>query len=195
MRFVVAELRETRRQIVRANRRLALSQLEGVVAARDEKKWLVRLDLGPDPASGETILSPWLRPHANSSGAYKASPALPAIGDRMRMMSPSGIVGAASYALPAAFDDGLARPDGQKAGEAVAQLGKTRISQTDESIVHATEKTSIHQSKDAVIVAADEPRVKGKVTRLEADSIDKLKLILGGQAFHIRPEALIPTSA
>lgn len=194
MSYIADELRMARRENVRINRRLALSDLEGVVAERDEKTWRVRLALGEDPASGETILSPWLPPLSAQSGAYKHSAPLPSIGDRMRMVSPSGVVGAASYAMPSTFDDELRRPDGQSAGEVVSAHGKTRVSQTTDSIVARTEKTAISQTSDAIVVEADRPSVKGKVTRLQADSIDELKLRLGGTTYSIRPEALIPTS-
>ncbi|MBY6244105.1 hypothetical protein [Methylosinus sp. Sm6] len=194
MSYIAQELREARRQNVRINRRLALSELEGVVAERDEQKWKVRLSLGEDPATGETILSPWVSTLSGQSGAYRVSPPLPSIGDRMRLISPSGVVGAASYAMPGTFDDELRRPDGQLAGEAVSEHGKTRVSQTASDIVAKTEKTRIAQTGDKIAIEAIAPTVKGKTTRLEADSIGQLKLRLGGQTFALRPEALIPTS-
>ncbi|MBY6243743.1 hypothetical protein [Methylosinus sp. Sm6] len=194
MSYIAQELREARRQNVRINRRLALSELEGVVAERDEQTWKVRLSLGEDPATGETILSPWVATLSGQSGAYRVSSPLPSIGDRMRLISPSGVVGAASYAMPGTFDDELRRPDGQGAGEAVSEHGKTRVSQTASDIVAKTEKTRIAQTGDKIAIEADEPTLKGKTTRLAADSIGQLKLRLGGQTFALRPEALVPTS-
>lgn len=199
--MLASELRHLRRENVRINRKLALSHLEGVVAARDEQKWKVRLELATDD-DGKPVLSPWVAPHANSAGAYAYSPPLPAIGDRMRLMSPSGIVGAASYAVPSTFDDELRRPNADK-DESARAYGKTRLSQTKDTLIAATEKTTVTQTKDAfhavadekAEIAAKEARVKGETTRLHADSLDKLKLIIGDQAYQIRPEALLPTSA
>jgi hypothetical protein len=215
-----AEARLARREIVRLNRKLSLSQIEGPVVERDEKKWLVRVKIGEDPRTGKDILSPWVSPHANSAGAdgaYKYSPALPAKGDKMRLHSPSGIVGAASYAVPAHFDEKTKRPAGQKPDEAVVEFDKTRVTRTKDTIVTKTEKTTVTQSKDKIVVKADkefsletekkkikatkgweiesdEPRVRGKTTRIYADSIEKMKFIIGGSAYHLKPEALNPTS-
>ncbi|MCC3246140.1 phage baseplate assembly protein V [Methylocystis sp. WRRC1] len=209
MSLAAQELRRARRELVRVNRRLALSHVEGIVAERDEKKWKVRLEIGRDE-DDKPILSPWMKPHSNSAGAYKYSPPLPAVGDRMRMMSPSGIVGAASYAVPSAFDDELKRPQQDK-DESAREYDKTRISQKKDSLALTTEKTSIAQSKEDVSVTAEkdisvkadkkasiegeEARLKGKTSYVHGDSIDKIKFIVGGQAFRIREEALLPTSA
>lgn len=218
MSLYASELRRTRREIVRLNRKLALAHVEGHVAERDEEKWKVRLELGTDE-DGKKILSPWIKPHSNSSGAYKVSPALPAVGDRMRLHSPSGIVGGASYAIPSAFDDELKRPDGQGKDEAVREFGKTRVEQTQENltrktektsvaqtkekITSTTEKTSVEQRKDEVIVKgdkkfeaeADEARIKGKTTRIHGESIQKIKFVAGDRTYYINPLALIETSA
>lgn len=202
MSHLASELRYLRRELVRVNRRLALAHVEGPVVERDEKKWLVRLELGTDD-DGKKILSPWVKPYAHSAGALKDSPALPAVGDRMRLHSPSGIVGAASYAIPSAFDDELTRPSGQDKDEAAREFGKTRVSQTAEKITLATEHTSLVSSKDGVAVdghknfsaKADEVRLEGKTTRIHGESLDKIKFIVGGQAYQIKPDALLPTSA
>lgn len=193
MSFIAQELREARRQNVNVNRRLELIALEGIVQQRDEQKYQVRLALGEDPQSGETILSPWLSPLAGQSGAHRVSAPLPAIGDRMRMLSPSGVVGAASVAMPSTFDDELRRPS-QQSGEAVSTLGKTRLSQTSDKIAAATEKTSVTQTADAIATQAETTDVKSKKTRLHVDSLDKLKIVLGQQAFALSPLALVPTS-
>lgn len=201
MTLYASELRHLRREVVRVNRRLALAHVEGTVAERDEEKWKVRLELGTDE-DGKKILSPWVKPHSNSSGSYKDSPALPAVGDRMRLHSPSGIVGAASYAIPSAFDDEVKRPDGQGKDEHAREYGKTRVSQTQETLTHKTEKTSVTQKKDEIAIKgekkfeaeADEARIKGKTTRIHGESVEKIKFIVGQQAFHIKPEALQPTS-
>lgn len=200
--LAASEIRRLRREIVRLNRRVALAHIEGEVVERDAEKWKVRLDIGKD-ADGKPVLSPWVKPHSNSAGAYKESPALPAIGDRMRLVSPSGNVGAASYAVPSAYDNEQKRPGDQDKDEAAREFGKTRLSQTKDTVEQKTEKTSVKQTKENINVKADkkfeaeaeEARIKGKTTRLHADSIDKLKIIIGDQAYRIREEALLPTGA
>lgn len=202
MSLYASELRRMGRELARVNRRLALAHLEGVVAERDETKWKVRLELGTDE-DGKKILSPWLKPFAKSSGAYADSPALPEIGDPMRMMSPSGVVGAASYAIPSTFDETVKRPEGQGKDESVRALGKTRMSMTKDTLTSKTEKVTVTQTADGFTAKADkkaqlegdEVNLKGKTSRLYGDSIDKVKIIVGGQAFHITPTALLPTTA
>jgi phage baseplate assembly protein gpV len=202
MSLVASELRRLRRESTRINRKLALAHVEGVVAEVDEQAWKVRVEIATDE-DGKPVLSPWVKFVAKSAGAYADSPPLPAKGDRMRLLSPSGIVGAASYAVPSAFDDELKRPDGQKTDESVRAYGKTRVTMKKDSLTQATEKTSIAQTKENIAVKADkkaeiegeEARVKAQVSRIHADSLDKLKLIIGDQAYQIRPEALLPTSA
>jgi len=131
MSYIGDELRGLRKAHVRLNRRLALANVEGEVIERDKEKWLVRLKLGEDPETGEPITSPWLRPSSQSNQpGFKVSPALPPVGSKMRMVSPSGVVGAASYAEPAGFDDEQKRPN-QDADESVISYGKTRLSFRD----------------------------------------------------------------
>lgn len=161
MSLYASELRRLRRESVRVNRRLALAHVEGHVAERDEEKWKVRLELGTDE-DGKKILSPWVKPHSNSSGAYKNSPALPAVGDRMRLHSPSGIIGAASYAIPSAFDDELKRPDGQGKDEAVREFDKTKVTQTKEQLSQKTEKTSLTQKKDEIALTTEKASITQK---------------------------------
>ena len=134
---IADELRETRRQNVRLHRRLALSELEGTVAERDDKTWRVRLEIGRDPETDEKVLSPWIKPQSGSNGAFKVSPPLPSIGERMKMVSPSGEVGAASYASWGTFDDEQKKPDQDK-DESVITFGKTRMSTRDDKFEIST---------------------------------------------------------
>lgn len=200
MTLYASELRHLRRESVRVNRKLALAHLEGVVAEVDDKKWKVRVEIGQDE-DGKPVLSPWIKFFAKSAGAYADSPPLPAKGDRMRMMSPSGIIGAASYAIPSTFDDEVKRPDAQDKEESVRAYGETRVSMTKSALTHKTEKTSVAQTKEDITakadkkfeIEADEARVNGKTTRIHGDAIDKIKFIIGGSAFRIREVALLPT--
>lgn len=134
---IADELREARRQNVRLHRRLALSEVEGTVVERDEKTWRVRLEIGRDPETDEKVFSPWLKPQSGSNGAFKVSPALPSVGERMKMVSPSGEVGAASYASWGTFDDEQKKPDQDK-DESVITFGKTRISTRDDKFEIST---------------------------------------------------------
>ncbi len=151
---IADELREARRQNVRLHRRVALSELEGVVAERDEKTWRVRLEIGRDPETDEKVLSPWLKPQSGSSGAFKVSPALPSVGERMKMVSPSGEVGAASYASWGTFDDEQKKPD-QDADESVITFGKTRISTRDDKFSISTADGKAKLSFDGATITKE----------------------------------------
>jgi phage baseplate assembly protein gpV len=170
MSYVGEELRGLRKAVVRLNQRLAQTNLEGEVIERDPKTWRVRLKIGEDPASGEAIKSPWLKPasQSNQSG-FKVSPALPSVGSRMRMVSPSGVVGAASYAEPAAFDDEQKRPD-QEADESVIQFGKTRMSFRDDKFLIST-----GEGEGAATIAFDGSKIAvgvgGKGYEITADEM------------------------
>ncbi|MFT4099038.1 MAG: hypothetical protein QM651_18100 [Rhodoblastus sp.] len=164
---IADELRETRRQNVRLHRRLALSELEGTVAERDPRTWRVRLEIGVDPETGEKVLSPWLKPQSGSNGAFKVSPALPSVGERMKMVSPSGEVGAASYASWGTFDDDQKRPD-QDADESVMTFGKTRISTRDDKFAISTADGKAKLTFDGATIAHE---VDGKGYVLDAEAL------------------------
>ena len=164
---IADELRQARLQIVRANRRLALSELEGTVAERDTEKWLVRLEIGRDPETDEKVLSPWLKPQSGSAGAFKVSPALPSVGEKMKMVSPSGEVGAASYAAWGTFDDEQKRPD-QEADESVISFGKTRISTKDDKFAISTANGAAKLSFDGETITKT---VGGKGYVLDASEL------------------------
>jgi len=158
MTALARELRYVRRELVRLNKRVALAHLEGPVAEQDKDKWRVRIELGRDE-NGEKILSPWVRPHSNSAGAYKASPALPAVGDKMRLFSPSGVVGASSYAIANAFDEETTRPSNQDKDEAVREFDKTRVAQTKDKLTHKTEKTTVTQEKEKITHQTEKAKI------------------------------------
>lgn len=212
------ELRYLRREVVRLNKRVALSHMEGPVAERDAQKWRVRIELGVD-AEGNKILSPWVRVQSRAAGAVKDSLSLPAIGDKMRLISPSGVVGASSVAIPNAFDDETTRPSGQDKDEIVCEFDKTRRAQTKEKLVsktekttltqekekitHATEQATLEQTKDGVSVKTqktfdvetEKATIKGKTTEIHGDSIAQIKFVVGGQHYNIHPLAIVPAAA
>ena len=211
------ELRYLRREVVRLNKRVALSHLEGPVAERDAQKWRVRLELGLD-AEGNKILSPWVRVQSHAAGAVKDSPSLPAIGDKMRLISPSGVVGASSVAIANAFDDETTRPSGQDKDEIVCEFDKTRraqskeklvsktekttLTQEKEKITHATEQATLEQTKDGLSVKTqktfdvetEKATIKGKTTEIHGDSISQIKFVVGGQHYNIHPAAIVPAA-
>ena len=164
---IADELRQARLQIVRANRRLALAELEGTVAERDPKTWRVRLEIGRDPETDEKVLSPWLKPQSGSAGAFKVSPALPSVGEKMKMVSPSGEVGAASYAAWGVFDDEQKRPD-QEADESVITFGKTRISTKDDKFAISTANGAAKLAFDGETITKE---VGGKGYVLDANEL------------------------
>lgn len=130
MSEVASELRRLRKEHVRLNRKLAMGRLPGIVAQRDPDKRTVRLDLGTDPDSGRTVLSPWVRVQSNSAGAFKAF-VLPSIGEQMYLHSASGVIGADSVAVFGTFTDANPPPR-QGADEAVVlEHGGTRIDAKD----------------------------------------------------------------
>lgn len=189
MSWIATQMRRMARQIVTLNRRHAASEIPGPVVERDEAKWLVRLDLGEDPETGERILSPWVAPQPESAGAMKRSGPLPEIGDQMILRSPSGEVGAESYAVYGPFSDAHKRPE-QKADEGVLTYGENRqvISKDRQRLERTGEK------KSAVDV-----RSGGRVVLEVHEALPKLKIRLrkpGGQDewFRLRPEALIATT-
>ncbi len=133
--FIADELRAQRKDLVRAHRKLAMADLPGTVVAQNADNWTVQLLLGTDPTTGAQVLSPWLKPASGSNQpGFKVSPPLPPIGSRMRMKSPSGVVGADSYAEPAAFDAGQGRPSGQAASQGLISFGSARLAFTDGQI-------------------------------------------------------------
>lgn len=129
MSHVVNEMRALRKDVVRIHRKLAMSDLPGQVVQRDTTKNMVRLGLTADPTSGNTVLSPWLKvnPVANQPGGLQISPPLPPMGTPMRMVSPSGVVGADSYAVHGAFNDASPAPQ-QADGETVIAAADVKLS-------------------------------------------------------------------
>lgn len=131
MSFIADELRRARKELAQVNRRIALMDVEGKVAERDPKKWMVRveLDAGGD---GKKVLSDWHKVQSVSAGKLKIS-ALPNVGEPVRLRSPSGVIGPGSLVTFGPFDDEAKKPD-QEADEAVIEHGKSRISVKDGEI-------------------------------------------------------------
>jgi len=126
MSYIGSELRRLRRENTRLNRRLGLQRMPGKVVERDVATRKIRLDLGEDPATGNRVLSPWVRVQGVSAGAFKFF-VLPSVNEQMYLESPSGVVGADSLATFGAFDSENRYPE-QDADELVLENGDTRFS-------------------------------------------------------------------
>lgn len=119
--LVAQELRVIRRQLNQANRRIAMSNLQGKVkpGSQDMEKRTVRLILGKTE-DGDEILSPPVRWPQNGSGRLKLH-SVPADNEQMDLRSPSGTIGEASKAEWSTYDDDNQAPS-DKANEAVIQF-------------------------------------------------------------------------
>lgn len=129
MSYIASELRRLRRENVRLNRKLALMEIPGKVIERDETKKLVRLEIGEDPATGDTIKGPWIRPPSVLGAGGTKAFRLPDLGEAMTMRSASGVVGADSVAHFGPFNaDENKHPENQAEDELVLERGNARLS-------------------------------------------------------------------
>ncbi len=167
MSYIASELRRLRRENVRLNRKLALMEIPGKVVERDEKKKLVRLEIGEDPETGETIKGPWIRPPSVLGAGGTKAFRLPDLGEAMTMRSASGVVGADSVAHFGAFNaDENKHPENQAEDELVLERGDARLSLSGKGFA----------------------LTKGDATvRLSAEGID---VTVGDQGFRLDGQAL-----
>lgn len=165
--YVASELRSLRRENVRLNRKLALMELPGKVVERDEKKKLVRLEIGEDPETGEKIKGPWIRPPSVLGAGTTKAFRLPDIGEAMVMRSASGVVGADSTGHFAPHnEDENKHPENQAEDEFVLERGDARLSLS---------------GKGFALTKGDE------AVKLTGDGLEVSK---GGQGFKISGEEL-----
>jgi len=115
------------RRIDELNSRLARSQLTGeVVEVQGDK---LRLKLREkDGSTGKEFLSPWVRwqGHAGSEKGGFSMTTRPAVGEKMRLMSPSGEIGSGSLAVPDSWSDDAPNPDA--GADFVIKRGDTYLS-------------------------------------------------------------------
>lgn len=142
MNYIGQEIRRLRRELVRTNRKLALQRLEGKVADRDPENRRIKLEIGTDPATGEPILSPWVRVQSLSAGSFKIS-VLPSIGEPMCLESTNGVIGPNSVATFGPFDDEAKRPE-HEADELVIECGETRFAMTKDGLKMKSGQTEIN---------------------------------------------------
>lgn len=127
-------------------KRMADMQQPGTVAAVDAAQQLVQLDLGPDPETGATKLSPWA-PYAQWAGDMKDHSA-PSVGQQMMLHAPGGDLEQA-YAVPFTFSNANPSPS-QSADERVRTWGGTKRTWTKDAVKTESGTASHEVSKDAV---------------------------------------------
>lgn len=155
MTYIPVQLRELRREVARLHRRLAQARLPGKVSERDPETGRVRLDLGEDPETGDTILSPWVRVQSLSAGTLKIS-RLPSIGEQLYLDSASGLIGADSVASWGCFDqDDNPRPE-HEADETVITQGELTVRvKAGEARISAGDATVWHVTSGAITASVD----------------------------------------
>ncbi|OCP17436.1 MULTISPECIES: phage baseplate assembly protein V [unclassified Ensifer] len=122
--LVSQELARLAVKLDRAERRIALQDIPGKVAAVDPDKRLLRLQIG-ETKDGKPVLSPWVRWQEPAAGGLKVH-SQPAIGEQMRLVSQSGTVGSGTIAAPGTYDQDHSAPS-QSSESAVFERGQGRI--------------------------------------------------------------------
>jgi phage baseplate assembly protein gpV len=151
--LVASELRIVRRQLAKANRRIALASLSGKVkpGSQDMEKRTVRLVLGVD-RDGNEILSPHVRWKQQGAGRLKLH-SVPADNEQMVLRSASGTVGEGSEADWSTYDDDNAAPS-DKDTEAVIEFeGGTRL--TIEKDTNRVSTKNLHFDADTVTLGGE----------------------------------------
>lgn len=162
-------------RLVEQDQRLARTVLHGKVHETREQDgdWQVRLDLGRDPDAAEPVLSPWVPAQPVSAGALKVK-VKPSAGERMTLLSPSGVVGSGSWAVRGPYDEDHPAPEGRQ--DVVAEVGKTRITIEDDQVVISTDGAR-------VTLAGDTVRITGKV-EITGDSVKHNGVEIGERHKH-----------
>lgn len=180
MSYVASELRHLRREVVRLNRKLAMSELPGIVTDRDPKTRKVRLNLGQDPDTGTKVLSPWVRVQSGSAGKFKSF-VLPSVGEQMTLYSASGIVGADSVARYGTFTDANPHPE-QDPDEAVLfENGQTRIAVKDGRLIHKVGKSTTTVTDGKVVTAIGDSTVTHEGAKVTIKVAGSTHVVEAGQ--------------
>lgn len=117
------------RKIDDIEQRFARSMLTGEVKEVQGDKVRLRLR-EKDGSTGKEFLSPWVRWQGNA-GSEKGGFSLttrPAVGEKMRLISPSGEIGPGSLAVPDSFSDDAPNPD--EGADFMLRMGNTFLSMT-----------------------------------------------------------------
>jgi phage baseplate assembly protein gpV len=145
-----AYLRKLEARLVEVDQRLARVVLSGKVTEVKEIKddWHVRTEIGKDPATGEVVKGPWVPVQPVASGDLKIK-AKPVVGERMMVLSPSGVLGSGSWAIRGPFDDDHPAPKGSE--DLIIERGDTRIVLDDKTITIKAPQKVTAQSGDAEV--------------------------------------------
>lgn len=150
LRRLETYLRGLEKRIVEIDQRLARVVLTGkVTEVRKEKEdWQVRTELGKDAETGEVVKSPWVPVQPVSGGDLKIK-VKPVVGERMMVLSPSGVLGTGSWAVRGPFDDDHPAPEGDE--DLIIERGETRIVLDDKTILAKAPTKVTAQSGDAEV--------------------------------------------
>lgn len=156
------------KRLVEQDQRIARTVMHGKVKAVREKNgdWQVRLDLGQDPQTGDAVLGPWTPVQPASAGALKIK-VKPTEGERMTMLSPSGVVGSGSWAIRGPFDNDHPAPAGDE--DVVIERGKSRISIEDGKVVIATGDARLELDGSDLRINGELAITGGKLTHNQKD--------------------------
>ncbi|WP_170145872.1 phage baseplate assembly protein V [Rhodoplanes elegans] len=182
-------LRTLEARLVEIDQRVARIVLSGKVTEVREQNddWQVRTELGKDPATGEVVKSPWVPVQPVASGDLKIK-AKPVVGERMMVLSPSGVLGTGSWAIRGPFDEDHPAPKGSE--DLIIERGDTRIVLDDKTItIKAPQKVVAESGGSELELKPGHANVKGEKvhtvgrTHLAVQSKDeegKKKLVVEG---------------
>ncbi|MDC7787362.1 hypothetical protein PQJ75_13555 [Rhodoplanes sp. TEM] len=170
LRRLETYLRRLEARLVDVDQRLARVVLSGkVTEVRKEKNdWQVRTELGKDPDTGAVVKSPWVPVQPVSGGDLKIK-VKPVVGERMMVLSPSGVLGTGSWAIRGPFDDDHPAPEGDD--DLIIERGETRIVLNDQTILVKAPATVAAQSGDSEIeLKPGHANVKGEKVHTVGDT-------------------------
>jgi hypothetical protein len=127
MREEAREIVRLARRIDELNQRLARTMLTGEVVKVEGDKVRLRLR-DKDQSTGKEFLSPLIRwqGHAGSESGGFSMTTRPAVGEKMRLFSPSGEIGPGSLAVPDSFSNAAPNPD--QGADFMIRMGETHLS-------------------------------------------------------------------
>tara|TARA_R110002020_G_scaffold15555_35_gene55429 strand:- start:8400 stop:8891 length:492 start_codon:yes stop_codon:yes gene_type:complete len=153
---IASEFRRLRRQMERANRRVALADIPGKVIPGSQVydgDRTVRLDLGRS-ADGRVIKSPKVKWQQAGAGTLRVHTP-PKDDEQMRLRSPSGTVGTGSLADWGTYDDDT-RPPSESGDEAVIEFGgKARFTLREDRIVLSIGTSSVTLKEGEMTLVSD----------------------------------------
>jgi phage baseplate assembly protein gpV len=175
MRRLAMRLDRMEKRLVEQDQRLARTILRGKVSAvrKQEGDWQVRLEIARDQDSGDRVLSPWVPVQPASAGALKIK-VKPTQGEGMTLISPSGVVGTASWAIRSPFDQDHPAPEGDE--DVVLERGRSRLTIEDGKIVISTGSGRIELDGEDI-------RINGKAA-ITGDTLTHNRVPIGDKHTH-----------